>query len=136
MQMRSSFGLATLVVLIGGVLAVNGLARQQVKNPEAAKLANPVASTPESLGVGKRAYDTNCAACHGNLGQGAVKAGVAISIIAEQGSKQPPALTDDQWDNGSPDGEIYPVNKRGLPPTMMPGWKGRISDTGIWCIVN
>src|SRR5262245_50468478 len=136
MQMRSSLGFPTIVVLIGAALGVSGLARPQVKNPEAAKLTNPVASTPESLGVGKRAYDTNCAACHGNLGQGAVKAGIAISIIAEQGNKQPPDLTDVQWDNGSTDGEIYPVNKRGLPPTMMPGWKGRISDTGIWCIVN
>jgi len=136
MQIRSSLGLATLVVLIGAALGVNGLARQQLKNPEAAKLANPVVSTPESLGVGKRAYDTNCAACHGNLGQGAVKAGVAISIIAEQGNKQPPDLTDDQWDNGSTDGEIYTVIKRGLPPTMMAGWEGRISDTEIWSIVN
>src|SRR5262245_33309020 len=124
MQIRSSLGLATLVVLIGAALGVNGLARQQLKNPEAAKLANPVVSTPESLGVGKRAYDTNCAACHGNLGQGAVKAGVAISIIAEQGNKQPPDLTDDQWDNGSTDGEIYTLIKRGLPPTMMAGWEG------------
>src|SRR5262245_51522620 len=136
MQMRSSLGLPTIVVLIGAALGVSGLARQQVKNPEAAKLTNPVASTPESLGVGKRAYDTNCAACHGNLGQGAVKAGIASSIIAEQGNKQPRDLTDVQWDHGSTDGEIYTVIKKGLPPTMMAGWDGRISDIEIWSIVH
>ncbi len=136
MNLRSSVGQTALVILIGAGIGVSGLARQQVKSPEAAKLMNPVASTPDSLGVGKKAYDTNCAACHGNLGQGAVKAGVAISIIAEQGGKQPPDLTDDQWDNGSTDGEIYTVIKRGLPPTMMAGWEGRISDTEIWSIVN
>src|SRR5262245_14067531 len=136
MKLRSSFGSAAVASLIATAFAVSGFARQQAKNPEAAKLVNPVTSTPESLGVGKSAYDTNCAACHGNLGQGAVKAGVTISIIAEQGGKQPPDLTDDQWDNGSSDGEIYTVIRRGLPPTMMAGWEGRISDAEMWSIVN
>ena len=82
------------------------------------------------------AYDVNCAACHGNLAQGAVKAGMTISIIEEQKGKQPSDLTDDQWDHGSSDGEIFTVIKRGLPPTMMAGFDGRISDQDIWNIVN
>lgn len=118
------------------LLGASALARQGVKNPEAAQLSNPVAPTPETLGVGKRAYDTNCAACHGNLAQGAARAGIAISIIAEQGGKQPPDLTDAQWDNGSTDGEIFTIIKRGVPPTMMAGWEGRLSDTEIWSVVN
>jgi mono/diheme cytochrome c family protein len=103
---------------------------------EAARLTNPVASTPESIAAGKKAYDANCAACHGNRAQGAVKAGVTISIVEEQGGKQPPDLTDGQWDYGSSDGEIYAVIKKGIPPTMMAGWDGRIPDTDIWHIVN
>ena len=129
-------GHSTLFVLVIAVTAAIGLAGQGVKTPETAKLANPVASTPDSLAAGKRAYDTNCAACHGNLAQGAVKAGVIISIIAEQGGKQPPDLTDDQWDYGSTDGEIFGVIKKGIPPTMMAGWDGRLTDTEIWSIVN
>jgi len=70
MNLRSSLGHATLVVVIGVAIGASGPDRQQIKSPEAAKLANPVASTPESLGVGKRAYDTNCAACHGSNAQG------------------------------------------------------------------
>jgi mono/diheme cytochrome c family protein len=103
---------------------------------EPAKLANPVASTPASLAAGKKAYDTYCAACHGNLAQGAVKAGVLISIIEEQGKKQPPDLTDDQWDYGASDGEFFSIVKKGIPPTMMAGWDGRIADDEIWSIIN
>ena len=84
----------------------------------------------------QKAYDVNCASCHGNLAQGAEKAGIVISIIQEQGGKQPPDLTDDKWDHGSTDGEIYTVIKKGVPPTMMAGWDGRIPDTEIWSIVN
>ena len=70
------------------------------------------------------------------MAQGAVKAGIAISIIEEQGGKQAPDLTDAQWDHGASDGEIYGVIKRGVPPTMMAGYDGRIPDDDIWSIVN
>lgn len=134
MQLR--LPLATILVVISGALSGRALPRQGVANPEAAKLTNPVASTPASLAAGKTAYDANCAACHGNRAQGAVKAGVVISIIAEQSGKQPPDLVDNQWDHGSTDGEIYTVIKKGIPPTMMAGWEGRLSDSEIWSIVN
>ena len=126
----------TVFLLILAAIGTIVGARQDIKNPEAAKLANPVPSTPESLGAGKRVYDANCAACHGNLAQGAAKAGIAISIIAEQGGKQPPELTDAQWDHGSTDGEIYTIIKKGVPPTMMAGWEGRLSDAEMWSIVD
>ena len=109
---------------------------QERNDPSPASLKNPVVATPESLAAGKKAYDTNCAACHGNMAQGAVKAGISISIMADQSGKQPSDLTDDQWDHGSTDGEIYAVIKKGIPPTMMAGWEGRISDADIWSIVN
>jgi glucose/arabinose dehydrogenase/mono/diheme cytochrome c family protein len=111
-------------------------AGQNVTSQSATSGSNPVAPTPQSIAAGKRAYDANCAACHGNLAQGAVKAGMTISIIEEQRGKQPPDLTDDQWDHGSSDGEVFAVIKRGLPPTMMAGFDGRIPDEDIWNIVN
>ena len=136
MKMYSRLSYVTILVLV--ITVIGGVARagQDVKNPEAAALKNPVASTPDSLATGKRAYDTNCAACHGNAAQGAARAGIAISIIAEQGGKEPPDLVDAQWDHGSTDGEIFSVIKKGIPPTMMAGWEGRLSDTEIWSIVN
>ena len=133
---RHSLPHALLLVLVSAVIGRGGLAGQDVRNPAAAKLENPVAATPDSIAAGKRAYDVNCASCHGNRAQGAEKAGVAISIIAEQGGRQPPDLTDAQWDYGATDGEIYTIIKRGIPPTMMAGWEGRISDSEIWSIVN
>lgn len=110
--------------------------RQDVASQTAADTANPVAPTPESIAAGKRAYDANCAACHGNLAQGAVKAGITISILEEQNARQPPDLTDGQWDHGASDGEIFTVIKRGVPTTMMAGYDGRIPDGEIWNIVN
>jgi mono/diheme cytochrome c family protein len=107
-----------------------------ITDASATPTSNPVASTPASIAVGKRAFDINCAACHGSRAQGAVKAGTPLSIIEEQHGKQPPDLTDDQWDNGSGDGDVFRVVKRGLPPTMMPGFDGRIPDQEIWSIVN
>ena len=70
MTMHSRLPRATTLLLATTVAGGAALGAQDVKNPEAAKLANPVTSTPESLGVGKRAYDTNCAACHGKQATG------------------------------------------------------------------
>jgi mono/diheme cytochrome c family protein len=109
---------------------------QEAALPPNTSLTNPVASTPESIAKGKQFYDGNCAACHGDRAQGAVKAGKTISIIDEQKGRQPPDLTDDQWDHGSSDAEIFTVIKRGLPPTMMAGFDGGIPDQDIWNIVN
>ena len=45
---------------------------------------------PEALADGKRLYDVNCANCHGARAQGAVKAGIEISIIRSRaGSSRP-----------------------------------------------
>jgi mono/diheme cytochrome c family protein len=131
MTTRATVPLLAVFLAAGAVV----VSTQQPGGPAAA-MKNPVAATPDSLGAGKRAYDLNCAPCHGNMAQGAEKAGVLISIIQEQGGKQPPDLTDDKWDHGSTDGEIYTVIKKGVPPTMMAGWEGRVSDTEIWSIVN
>ena len=119
------------IILLCGVVST-----QEAGNQSAAALKNPLAATPESLVAGKKAYDANCASCHGNRAQGAERAGVVISIIQEMGGKQAPDLTDDTWDHGSTDGEIYTVTKKGVPTTMMPGWEGRLTDTEIWSIVN
>jgi len=32
--------------------------------------------------------------------------------------------------------KLFAVIKRGLPPTMMAGYEGRIPDGDIWSIVN
>src|SRR3954447_1854282 len=98
------------VPVLAIVLAAGGaVLSQELRNTAAAPVQNPVAATAATLSAGKRAYEANCASCHGNMAQGAEKAGIVISIIQEQGGKQPPDLTDDKWDHGATDGEIYTV---------------------------
>ena len=96
----------------------------------------PAATAPDTMAAGKKAYDANCAPCHGDVGQGAVRAGLVLSIIEEQKGKQAPDLTDDQWDHGSTDDQIFNVIKKGVPPTMMAGFEGRLSDEEIRSLVT
>jgi mono/diheme cytochrome c family protein len=97
-------------------------------NPEAAKVKNPVASTPESIEAGKATYRRYCASCHGINATG----GSGSDIGAP-----PPDLTDAEWAHGSSDGEIFYVIKNGVPPDlMMEPWGDRIKDPDIWNVVN
>lgn len=103
---------------------------------DASAVVPAVPSTAASIARGKAVYDTNCAACHGPQAQGAVRAGLSISIIEESGGRQPSDLADAQWDHGSSDPAIFGVIKRGVPSTMMAGYDGRLGDEDIWHVVN
>jgi cytochrome c oxidase cbb3-type subunit 3 len=96
-------------------------------NPEAAKLKNPEAATPESMAAGKQLYTRNCAACHGINATGGTGNDIA-----------PPApdLTDAEWMHGESEGEIFYVIKNGIPPDLnMPAWSDRMKDPDIWNVV-
>lgn len=108
--------------------------RSDAVDSATAGLAMP--RTPATQAAGKVLYDANCAACHGPQAQGAVKAGIAISIIEESGARQPPDLTDSQWDHGGDDGQVFRSIKRGIPSTMMAGYEGRLSDAEIWQVIH
>src|SRR5262245_58030323 len=47
-----------------------GLRAAPQGNPEAAKVQNPVPSSPESIAAGKQSYTRYCANCHGLNGEG------------------------------------------------------------------
>jgi cbb3-type cytochrome c oxidase subunit III len=94
-------------------------------NPEAAKITNPVAASPESASAGKRVYTRMCGRCHGAEGKGDGTAATAPV----------PDLTDAQWDYGSSDGEIFSVIHDGVSADM-DGYAARLSDTDIWNVVN
>src|SRR5262249_29392255 len=92
-------------LLLGGFAAwvlTIGLAAGQ-GNPEAAKLKNPVASTPESIAAGQATYQRYCRGCHGKDATGGPPK-AADEVAA-------PNLIDDQWKHGGSDGEIYHVIK-------------------------
>ena len=92
---------------------------------------------PKSIAAGKRAYDANCAACHGNMAQGAVKAGIddldhrgAATASSRRISPTISGITARATATSSAS------SSAGLPPTMMAGFDGRIPDADIWSIVN
>ena len=97
-------------------------------NPEAAKVKNPVAATPESVAAGKQIYTQKCATCHGTNGEG----GPGNDLIPAA-----PSLVDEKWDHGSTDGEIFDVIKNGvLPELNMVPWSDTLKDPDIWNVVN
>ena len=113
-------------------------------NPEAAKMKNPVAATPESIDAGKKTYvqatpdsiaagqaiyRRRCAGCHGADAKG--------GPAKEEFLKPASNLVDDQWDHGSTDGEIFNNIKNGIGPdfNMVP-FKDQLKDEEIWNLVN
>ena len=96
---------------------------------DAAKMKNPVQASAESIAAGKAAFSKNCRFCHGADAKG-------NGPMAPQGT-HPSDLTDAKWDRGSSDGEIFAVIRDGAGPKFdMKGYKGKLSDTDIWNIVN
>ena len=116
-------------LLIGILLAcVASIVIIAQSNPEATKVKNPVAATPESVAAGKQLFQRYCASCHGSTAEGG--SGSDISPPA-------PNLTDTEWRHGSTDGEIFYVIKNGVPPDLnMEPWGDRIKDPDIWNVVN
>jgi len=50
---------------------------------------------------------------------------------------KPSNLSDDKWDHGSTDGEIFVVIRDGVPPKFeMKGQKGKLMDQDMWNLVN
>lgn len=93
------------------------------------KMKNPVASSAESIAAGKAAFQKNCRFCHGADAKG-------DGPMAPEGT-HPPNLTDDTWDRGSTDGEIFLVVRDGAGPKFdMKGYKSKMTEPEIWNIVN
>jgi len=102
---------------------------QQTPRATAAKLTNPVASSPTAIAAGQQLYQKYCRFCHGATGRG-------DSPMAPKDMK-PSNLTDATWDRGSSDGEIFVVIQEGAGPDFkMKGLKGKLSEQDTWNLVN
>ena len=99
-------------------------------------MKNPVEPTPKSLASGKNVYDKYCAECHGTTGNGVSD---KAKKLIEAGEVKPSDLTDDKWEHGSTDGEIFVNIRDGVGVRgAMKGLNGKpgISDTDMWNVVN
>ncbi len=98
-------------------------------SPEGKKLKNPVPASAESIAKGKAAFQKNCRFCHGADAKG-------DGPMAPEGT-HPSNLTDDKWDRGATDGEIFLVIREGAGPKFdMKGYKSKMTEPEIWNIVN
>jgi mono/diheme cytochrome c family protein len=110
-------------------LTVGVAAQNPGGNPEAKKMKNPVASSPESIKAGQAAFQKNCRFCHGANAKG-------NGPMAPEGT-HPSDLTDAKWDRGDSDGEIFVVIRDGAGPKFdMKGYKSKMTEQDIWNVVN
>lgn len=96
-------------------------------SPAAAKQVNPVKPTPNSLAIGKKAYTSDCAMCHGKGGAGGGELAVTMNLTLRD-YRDPASLKD------MTDGEIYSIIANGKG--QMTGEAGRMKPAQMWDVVN
>jgi mono/diheme cytochrome c family protein len=122
-----AFGIVALAAMWPDNFALDLGAQEPRRNPEAQKLKNPEPANAESLEAGKKLYARHCASCHGPNGKG--DGGMALS------GGTPSDLTDENWDYGSTDGEIFVAIRDGVSSDML-AYKEKLSEKQIWQIVH
>ena len=131
MYHRNNTAKATFIIFVITAMWLMGQAVAQEKEPsrnlQAQKLKNPVPSDAESVEAGKKLYQRHCAGCHGPQGKG--DGSLALS------GGTPSDLTDDTWDYGSTDGEIFVVIRDGVSSDML-SYKDKLTEKQIWQVVN
>jgi cbb3-type cytochrome c oxidase subunit III len=125
-----SLKLALTVFLVAAIWVASDAAAQEKEQhdkADAQKLKNPVAGDDESIEAGKKLYQRFCASCHGPNGRG--DGGLALS------GGTPSDLTDETWDYGSTDGEIFVTIRDGVSSDML-AYKEKLNEKQIWQVVN
>jgi cbb3-type cytochrome c oxidase subunit III len=121
-------GLALVFSL--GLLAagwLTGAAQSPKHNLAAQKLKNPEPNDAATLEAGQKLYRRHCASCHGPQAKG--DGGMSLS------GGTPSDLTDDQWDYGATDGEIFVAIRDGVSADML-AYKDKLSEKEIWQVVH
>jgi mono/diheme cytochrome c family protein len=131
-----------LTIILLGLTACGGTATQNSffveddpgRNPpvpeEYAGLANPNYGDPDSIAEGDILYQANCSSCHGYTGEGDGTASDGLEPKPKNLAETQPNLSDSYlfW-RISEGGLMEPFN------SMMPGWKGLLSDEKIWQVI-
>ena len=94
----------------------------------AAKIANPVRATPESIALGKQRFDVFCLPCHGPEAKGGVTGPVATKFIP------PPDITNPELQRQRTDGYWHSYIMVG--GAVMPAYGEALSSQEAWHVVN
>jgi mono/diheme cytochrome c family protein len=100
-------------------------------DPDYASMTNPLRPGDETISAGKKLYEQNCAACHGETGEGDGVAGKQLNpppANVAVSSKMPMAT----------DGYLYwTIAEGGVPVhTAMPPFKDALKKEQIWQIIT
>lgn len=128
---KHDFAAVIVVASLTLVSVTLGVQAQAIKggNPKAAAIKNPAKPTPDSIRRGQQAYNKACRHCHGLKGLG-------DGPLAPK-NPSPANLTDDKWDYGSTDGEIFSIIANGVGgESEMKGQRSELTTTEMWNIVN
>ncbi len=113
-----------------GAVPVQG--RAPVYSPEEInQLENPIPPDAESLAIGQRVYNVNCAVCHGDQGNGD---GPMAAQFTTYQANPPAVLTADRLQQ-VPDSHFYNVTTNGLGQ-FMPAFGNLIPGDEIWNLIN
>lgn len=123
----ASFLVVALSFWLVGETGAARFTQEPKRNAEAQKLKNPEPANDESVEAGKKLYQRHCASCHGPQGKG-------DGSLALAGGT-PSDLTDETWDYGSTDGEIFVAIRDGVSTDML-AYKDKLNDKQTWQIVH
>ncbi len=121
---RGAMTAAAALLVVGAVLGFGVHSHTAAVNPTA---ANPVKPTQESVNQGRVLFEKNCVVCHGAEGRGDGPGAAQLNPQPADLRLHMPYHTDAQFFN---------FIENGYPQSAMTGYKGVISDTDIWNMIN
>ena len=126
-RMAVLFGFIGCFFFLPGITVAQEHPSEPHRHPEAQAIENPLESTADSRRIGRQRYVFMCRECHGNSGRGDGDMSHAGGV--------PSDFTDDVWQHGESDGELFAVIKDGVTADMQ-SYANRLSDDDIWHVVN
>jgi mono/diheme cytochrome c family protein len=102
--------------------------------PAGLRPAAPVGASPEVLALGKRLYDVQCAACHGDSGRGDGEAAYLLYPKPRDFTAATYRLVS-TWERVPTDEDLFRTISRGMPGSAMPSW-GHLPERERWALVH
>ncbi len=116
-------GIGTALLLAGGlILMIN-----RIEPTPTTLAANPIPLTAESIDEGQEVFLNNCAACHGQDGEGDGPTAASLN--------PPPANLTEPHVAVHTDGDLHWWITNGIKPSM-PGFGEALTEEEIWNVIN